>query len=67
MGGSYAYVRGKSRSAMKDGTAASILLTSELENLLADIRVGWESSFQAPQLLHWPHSRVGLSAKQSYC
>jgi hypothetical protein len=32
-GGSYAYVRGKSRSAMKDGTAASILLTSELENL----------------------------------
>ena len=31
---------------MKDGTAASILLTSELENLLADIRVGWESSFK---------------------
>ena len=23
--------------------------------------------FQAPQLLHWPRSRVGLSAKQSYC
>ena len=45
-GGSYAYVRGKSRSAMKDGTAASILLTSELENLLADIRAGWESSFK---------------------
>ena len=31
---------------MKDGTAASILLTSELENLLADIRAGWESSFK---------------------
>ena len=45
-GGSYAFVRGKSRSAMKDGTAASILLTSELENLLADIRAGWESSFK---------------------
>jgi hypothetical protein len=35
-----------SKAAMKDGTAASILLTSELENLLADIRVGWESSFK---------------------
>ena len=44
--GSYAYVRSKSRSAMKDGTAASILLTSELENLLADPRAGWESSFK---------------------
>jgi hypothetical protein len=39
-GGSYAYVRGKSRSAMKDGTAATILLTSELENLLADVHAG---------------------------
>jgi hypothetical protein len=45
-GGSYAYVRGKSRSAIKDGTAASILLTSELENLLADVHAGWESSFK---------------------
>ena len=45
-GGSYAYVRSKSRSAMKDGTAASILLTSELEKLLADPRAGWESSFK---------------------
>ena len=44
--GSYAYVRSKSRSAMKDGTAASILLTSELEKLLADPRAGWESSFK---------------------
>jgi hypothetical protein len=40
------YVRGKSRSAMKDGTAASILLTSELKNLLADVRAGRESSFE---------------------
>jgi hypothetical protein len=57
-GGSYAFVRGKSRSAMMDGTTASILLTSELENLLADIRAGWKSSsklrnFSTGHVLGW--------------
>jgi hypothetical protein len=31
---------------MKDGTATSILLTSELEKLLANPRTGWETSFK---------------------
>ena len=35
----YGYIRGKTRASMADDTAANVLLTSELEDVIGDVRL----------------------------
>jgi hypothetical protein len=35
----YGYIRGKTRASMADDTTADVLLTSELEDVIGDVRL----------------------------
>jgi hypothetical protein len=35
----YGYIRGKMRASMADDTAANVILTSELEGVIGDVRL----------------------------
>ena len=37
----YGYIRGKTRASMVDDTAANVLLTSELEDVIGDVRLSF--------------------------
>ena len=37
----YGYIRGKTRASMADDTVANVLLTSELEDVIGDVRLSF--------------------------
>ena len=37
----YSYIRGKTRASMADDTAANVLLTSELADVIGDVRLSF--------------------------
>ena len=41
----YGYIRGKTRASMADDTAANVLLTSELEDVIGDVRLSFSQVY----------------------
>jgi len=57
----YGYIRGKTRASMADDTAANVLLTSELEDVIGDVRLPFARVYTLRG--RGPRADLGLSGE----
>ena len=48
----YGYIRGKTRASMADDTAANVLLTSELADVIGDVRLPFSYTLRVQAVDH---------------